>query len=170
MAEGKVRRFWTLITIFLVVIILSGGLVAWLRYHPEQPVEISLPRSQEFQGRVYVGGAVVNPGLYFFTNDDTIEALIRAAGDATASANISELRLYVTGAGEGQEPQKIDINRAEVWLLEALPGIGETLARRIVDYREQNGPFLNTGELLKVAGIGDTVYEQIKYLITVADQ
>jgi len=71
--------------------------------------------------------------------------------------------------GEAQEPQKIDINRAEVWLLKALPGIGETLAQRIVDYRHQNGPFHNIRQLLQVAGIGTTTYEQIKHLITVAD-
>ena len=102
---------------------------------------------------------------------DSLEALIQAAGGTTSSADLSELKLklYILEMGEEQEPQKIDINRAEVWLLKALPGIGETLAQRIVDYRHQNGLFLNTNELLKVAGIGTTTYEQIEHLITVAD-
>jgi competence protein ComEA len=56
-----------------------------------------------------------------------------------------------------------------VWLLQALPEIGETLAQRIVDYRQQNGPFRNTSELMKVAGIGAATYQQIKDLITVKD-
>jgi competence ComEA-like helix-hairpin-helix protein len=38
-----------------------------------------------------------------------------------------------------------------------------------MDYRQQNGPFRNTGELLKVEGIGMATYEKIKHLITVAD-
>ena len=56
-----------------------------------------------------------------------------------------------------------------MWLLKALPGIGETLAQRIVEYRQRNGLFYNTRDLLKVAGIGTTTYEQIKDMITVAD-
>ena len=64
----------------------------------------------------------------------------------------------------------ININRAETWLLEALTGIGPTLAQRIVDYREQNGPFRNTSELTEVEGIGTAIYERIKHRITVADE
>ncbi|MBI2849424.1 MAG: helix-hairpin-helix domain-containing protein, partial [Chloroflexi bacterium] len=65
--------------------------------------------------------------------------------------------------------QKVDINRAEAWLLEALPGIGETLAKRIVDFRRKNGPFRSTEELLKVPGIGTSAYERIRGLITVGE-
>ncbi len=170
MAEGKFHRYWTLITTLLVVVIVIGGLVVWLRYRPNQPIEISLPQSQELQGSVYVGGEVANPGFYPFTSRDSIKALIQAAGGTTGSANLSGLKLSIPGVGEGQGPQRVDINRAEVWLLEALPGIGETLARRIVDYRQQNGAFLNAGEIVKIAGIGTSLYERIKHLITVADQ
>jgi competence protein ComEA len=70
---------------------------------------------------------------------------------------------------EGEPPQKVNINRAEAWLLGALPGIGEVRAQAIIDYRQQNGPFRSTNELLKVAGIGTATYERIKDLITVAD-
>ena len=169
MAESKFNRFWTLITVLLVAIIIVGGVVAWSRYSPNQPVEISIPQGEDWQGSIYIGGAVSNPGFYSFLADDSIEALIQAAGGTAGSADLSGLKLYIPEVAEEQEAQKIDINRAEVWLLEALPGIGETLAQRIVDYRQQNGPFRNTNELLKVAGIGNTTYEKIKHLITVAD-
>jgi len=166
---SNLNKFWTLIIILLIAIIAVGGIVAWSRYSPSQPVEISIPQGQEIQGVIYIGGNVTTPGFYPLTGSDSLEALIQAAGGITSSANLSGLKLYIPGAGGEQEPQKIDINRAEVWLLKALPGIGETLAQRIVDYRRQNGSFLNTGELLKVAGIGTATYEQIKHLITVAD-
>ncbi len=169
MAAGKLNRYLTLITIFLVVIIAIGGIVAWLRYSPSQPIEISIPPRQEPVGMIYIGGAVTTPDGYPFTTSDSLEALIQAAGGNTSSANLSGLKLYIPKVGEEEEKQKVDINRAEVWLLKALPGIGETLAQRIVDYRQQNGAFHNTGELLKVAGIGTKTYEQIKHLITVAD-
>ena len=66
-------------------------------------------------------------------------------------------------------PQKIDINHAEAWLLEALPGIGETKAQAIIAYRQQNGGFGHIIEITNVSGIGPAIYEDIKDLITVDD-
>jgi competence protein ComEA len=169
MATGKLNRFWVLIVILLAVIIIFSSVVIWLRYIPNQPVEISLPKSQEWEGNIYIVGAVNNPGIYPFLSKDSIEMLIQTAGKTTSSANLNGLKLYIPEAGEEQEVQKIDINRAEVWLLEALPGIGEILAQRIVDYRRQNGPFHNIYDLLKVADIGDKTFNLIKDLITVTD-
>ena len=170
MTVSRLNRFWTLVTILLIAIIVIGGIIVWVRYTPCQPIEISIPQAEELQGRIYIGGNVTNPGFYPFTTSDSIEALIQVAGGTTSSANLSGLRLYIPGVEEEPALQKIDINRAEVWLLESLPGIGETLAQRIVNYRQHNGPFLNTNELLKVAGIGTAKYEQIENLITVAEQ
>jgi len=169
MTAGKLNRFWALLTVLLITTIVVGGIVAWFKFSSGQPIEISIPQTQEPEGRIYIGGNVTAPGFYPFTTGDSLGDLIQAAGDTTSSANLSGLKLYIPGVGEGQEPQKVDINRAEVWLLEAMPGIGETLAQRIVDYRLGSGPFRNTAEIMKVAGIGNTTYEQIKDLITVAD-
>jgi len=166
---NKPNWYWTLAGFLLVVIIVTGGIVTWSRFSPDQPIEISLPQEQERQGGIYVGGAVSNPGHYPYTETDSIAALVMAAGGTTSSANINGLRLYVPNVEEEQEPQKIDINRAEVQLLETLPGIGAILAQRIVDYRHQNGSFLNTRQIVNVAGIGTTTYDKIKHLITVAD-
>lgn len=164
------NKCWTLAAMFLVAIVIVGSIVALARYSPGKPIEIPMAPEREWQGDIYIVGAVANPGLYSLAAGDSIEKLIRIAGGTTGSADISRLKLYLPELGTEQEAQKIDINRAEVWLLEALPGIGETLAQRIVDYREQNGPFRSTSALLKVAGIGTTAYEQIEHLITVADQ
>jgi len=171
MTTGKLTKYWTLIIILLVAIIAIGGIVAWSRYSPSQPIEISIskPPSQELQGEIYIGGAVSSPGFYPLRAGDSIEALIQAAGGTTSSADPSRLKLYIPEVGEKEQPQKIDINQAEAWLLEALPGIGEIRARAIIDYREQNGLFNNINELTKVKGIGATTYEKIKHLITVAE-
>jgi len=71
--------------------------------------------------------------------------------------------------GPSNEPQKIDINRAEAWLLEALPGIGPSKAQAIIDYRLENGGFGDITEITNVPGIGKSLYENIKELITVGD-
>ena len=169
MIASRLNKYWTLIVVLLVAIIAIGGIVAWSRYSPSQPIEVSISPPQELQGGIYIDGAVTNPGFYSLKTGDSIDALIQAAGGITSSADLSQLKLYIPQVEEEEQPQKIDINRAEVWLLKALPGIGETRAKAIIDYRSQNGPFRNTNELIKVGGIGTTTYEQIKDLITVAD-
>ncbi len=169
MAASKLNKYWTLITILLVAIIAIGSIVAYSRYSRGQSIEISIPPTPELQGEIYIGGAVVNPGFYPLKAEDSIAALIQAAGGTTGSADLGWLKLYLPQRGEGEQPQKIDLNRAEAWLLEALPGIGETRAQAIIDYRQQNGPFNNINELIKIDGIGAATYEKIKHLITVAD-
>jgi len=169
MVTSKFSQYWASIIILLVAIIAISGIVLWLRYSPSQPIEISLLPAQELPGEIYIGGAVSNPGLYSLKAGDSIEALIQAAGGITSRADLSQLKLYLPQTGEKEPPQKIDLNRAEAWLLEALPEIGEGRAQAIIDYREQNGPFHNINELIKVEGIGTATYEKIKDRITVAD-
>lgn len=55
----------------------------------------------------------------------------------------------------------LDLNAATAEELQALPGIGETLAQRIVAYREQIGGFRNLEQLLEVNGIGTVKYAEI---------
>ena len=169
MATSKFSQYWILITILLVAIIAISSMVVWSRYSQGQAIEISMPAFQELPGEIYIGGVVSNPGFYSLKAGDTVEALIQAAGGTTSSADLSQLKLYVLQTGEEEQPQKINLNRAEVWLLEALPGIGETRAQAIINYRQQNGPFHNINELTKVEGIGTATYESIKDLLTVAD-
>lgn len=167
MAASRTNRLWTLVILFLTAIIITGGIISLSRLSPGQPLTITGPPDEQWQGKIYIGGGVNNPGFYDYLADDTVESLVGAAGGAVEGAEPAGLELYLTGAKSGA--QKIDINRAEVWLLEALPGIGETLAGRIIDYRQQNGPFRHTNELLNVTGIGQAVYSRIESLISVAD-
>ena len=62
---------------------------------------------------------------------------------------------------------RININMASVPELESLPGIGAVYAQRIVAYREANGPFLQTEDIMNVNGIGPACYERIQDQITV---
>lgn len=61
----------------------------------------------------------------------------------------------------------ININTAKASELETLPGIGPTLAQRIIDYRTQHGPFQRIEDLMDVSGIGPSTFGQIQSLITV---
>ena len=72
---------------------------------------------------------------------------------------------------ETEEPRvisfPISINDADKESLMALPGIGEVLAQRILDYRDENGAFSAPEALLNVEGIGKKRLEEILDLITI---
>ena len=72
-------------------------------------------------------------------------------------------------APTAQSHNKININTASQVLLDTLPGIGPVIAQRIVDYREENGPFSSIAELSLVEGIGTDRLKTIYDLITVED-
>ncbi len=164
MTTGRVSRYWVSVTLVLAALIVAGGLFGWTRYRPVTAITLKTVADPPTAGTIYVGGAVPSPLVCAYQSTDTIAELLRAAGGATDNAS---LELRVLDPNEG--PQRVDINRAEAWLLTALPGIGETLAARIVDYRQTKGPFRSTEDLMRIGGIGQDTYNKIKDKITVAD-
>jgi len=62
---------------------------------------------------------------------------------------------------------KIDINAASMEELDELPGVGETLAGRIIAHREANGSFESIEDIMLVNGIGEGIFAEIKDMITV---
>jgi competence protein ComEA len=167
---SRAYRFYLFITVFLAIAAIAGGIMLAVQHSRSQPVEIVLSQTEplELSGELYIGGAVANSGIYHLKEDDTLQTLLSDAG-VEPDADLSHIKLYIPREGEDQSPQKIDINRADPWLLEALPGIGEVLAQRIIDYRSENGPFRIIEDLLKVSGIGPATFENIKDYITVSD-
>lgn len=61
---------------------------------------------------------------------------------------------------------RVDINHADAAELSKLPGIGEQVAKRIVAYREENGPFEKAEELMNVRGIGEKSFLKLKPHVT----
>ncbi len=163
------NKFWMLIIILLLAVIVTSSIVIWLKNDSSRTVEIVVPPSPELHGEISINGAVNNPGIYPIKDGDNIESVILAAGGTTGDADFSRLNLHVPRAEDATQPQKVNINKAEAWLLQSLPGIGEIRAQAIIDYRQQNGLFHNTNELIKVEGLGTTTYEKIKRLIMVVD-
>ncbi len=167
---SRADRVYLFITVFLLIAAIAGGVMLGLQRRGNQPVEIvfSQTESPKQTGEMYIGGAVADPGIYPWQEEDTLQTVLLDAG-IKPDADLSHIEIYVPQEGQVASAQKIDINRAEPWLLEALPGIGEVLAQRIVDYRSENGPFRTIEDLLKVSGIGSGTLEQITDFVTVSD-
>jgi competence protein ComEA len=141
---------------------------------------------------VHVAGWVNKPGVYELHEGQRVIDAIQAAGGAKNGADLTTINLAAlltdaqqivvarrgaagpgaplggatTGSGAGST-ELININTATLDQLETLPGIGEVLAQRIVDYREENGPFGSVEDLLEVSGIGDATLADLKPQITV---
>ena len=62
---------------------------------------------------------------------------------------------------------QVDLNTATAEELDTLPGIGESLARRIIAYREANGPFGSIEEIMEVSGIGEAKFAELEDRVTV---
>ena len=66
-----------------------------------------------------------------------------------------------------EQSGKININTADKQGLEEITGVGPTIAQRIIDYRQTNGPFQKIEDLKNVKGIGDKTFEKMKDEITI---
>jgi competence protein ComEA len=169
MSADSLNRFWLSVTFLLFVLIIVSSLVIWSHRDDGQPLAVAPAQTLQFSGEIIIDGAVSRPGSYPLKSGDSIENIIQASGGTSENADLSGLQLYIPQKGEGTLPQKIDINRADVWLLQALPDIGEVRAQAIVDYRRQNGTYHSIEEITKVPGISKSVFEKIKSLITIGE-
>ena len=109
------------------------------------------------------------------------EAIEKAGGfradAATTEVNQAEeledgMRLYVPTVNELIEAQskkngKININKASKEELMTLPGVGESKAERIIQYRKERGAFKKTEEIMNISGIKEGLYNKIKDYISV---
>jgi len=89
-----------------------------------------------------------------------------------ALALVAALAVLGLASAFAQSPAskaKVNINTASTAELETLPRIGPAVAQRIIDFRTKNGAFKRVEDIMKVQGIGEKVYQNIKDLITVGE-
>lgn len=145
---------------------------------------------------VHVAGNVLRPGVYDLPIDVRVVDAIRIAGGATAIADLNAINLanrlndgqqvYVPAVGEKVPPNilingstsegttyetksvqyPININTADVAVLDELPGVGPSTAQAIVAYRDQNGPYISISGLEDVPGIGPAKFAALQGLVT----
>lgn len=149
---------------------------------PQIPIEIAIP-----EVIVDVAGAVNNPGVYSLPAQSRVIDALRAAGNGVTGSDLSDLNLarvvkdgeqiYVNPTVRTVNGKKIikkviprgpiNINRASAKEFDGLAGIGPVIAKRIVEYRRVNGPFMTIEDLQKVSGIGSAKFEEFKSKVSV---
>lgn len=127
-----------------------------------------------------IKGAVAFPGVYTLSSNALLKDAIELAGGLVSSAD-STLINFVSPLVNHQLviiPYKkeanlelsklININQATATQLMSLPGIGQSKANAIIQYRMQYGYFIQIEDIMKVSGIGEEVFSQIKTLICIS--
>jgi competence protein ComEA len=177
----------------IVLAALVGGLVAisgFLVLDRVQPGAITIGPGEARTITVTIEGAVEEAGTYTLLSGARLNELVIAAGGFTAEANTSGLnmagrladgdlvmvptRTTATPDPSGQDSASVDtmdprvnINTASLAELDQLPGIGPTLAQRIIDFREFNGPFTTVDQLAAVTGISQSMVDELRDLVTI---
>jgi competence protein ComEA len=139
---------------------------------------------------VDVAGAVRRPGVYRLSQGSRITDAIARAGGMTAHAEAASVDLAapladgeqvlvpaavvggVAVASGAAGPSAtatptapVDLNTATAEQLDALPGIGPTTAQKIIDYRQQHGPYTSVDDLDAISGIGPAKIDSLRGLV-----
>jgi competence protein ComEA len=139
---------------------------------------------------VYVTGAVNSPGVIELPEGSRIVDAVNKCGGMNESADTENINLAqkITDAAQIKIPirsentntvslsdgksnsidnNRVNINTADESVLDTLPGIGPAMAKRIVEYRQNQGNFQSIDDLKKVRGIGEAKYIKLKDKITI---
>lgn len=151
----------------ILLFFLLFGFFCFVYFDRYQP--ISLDAIHPTTKTVEIKGAVNRPGIYTVKWEANVQDVIQLAGGLQEMANTDSLSLLenvkdgdvLVIAEESKEIQKISINTATVEELDRLPGIGPSIANRIIEYRQKQR-FRTLEELKEVKGIGDKLFEKIK--------
>jgi len=178
-----------------VIYLLSCGLLTLSACHSSDAVITAAPLPSIYPtmltataDKIYISvdGAVQQPGdLTLPANARVIDA-VQAAGGPMTDADLVQINLAQTLPQDGHlhvprvgeviptatplgrcADGRLDINQADVALLETLPKIGPVTAQRIVEYRALHGPFQSVEQIQDVKGIGPATLAEIEALITV---
>ena len=182
-----IRQHWYSFLTGLFSGLLAAGLVLLFLARPQRhPIRL-LPPPTPAPVRVHVAGAVQNPDVYLLPIESILETALEAAGGSLPDADLHRINLaapiedgqqiYIPyQAGEDTSnpasapapidfDDLVDINLATEAELEKLPGIGPSLAQKIVEFRLEHGLYLEVDDLLNVSGIGPAKLDQIRDLI-----
>jgi competence protein ComEA len=177
-------RSWQLFLLIIFMTLLASGLVLLVSTQPRgTPIELE-PIPSAAPIIVSVVGAVHTPGVYPLPQGSRVQHAVESAGGLTSNADIEQINLAgllrdgqqvfvpemnmpTTPIAPAERQGLLDLNRASLEELMTLPGIGEARARDIIAFRQSQGGFTNVEELMNIKGIGQSLFEKLKPLVTI---
>ena len=105
--------------------------------------------------------------IYIPTEQEVLDSGSSVTDGTWNAAQPDGSKVDSTLGSEDESKALVDINTADSNQLQTLPGIGESKARDIINYRETNGPFGDIEEIKNVSGIGESTYDKLSPYITV---
>lgn len=169
-----------LILAVVALAVLFAGVMLFQDTEEAVPLDAGVRPAEEQQITVYVSGAVVKPGVVAMKKTERVENAIAICGGVLPQADLAGVNLAQplkdgmqirvperpdaggSAAKMAQSDGKIHINTADEKKLDELPGVGPIMAKRIVEYRNEHGPFESVDDLAKVRGIGAEKLAKIK--------
>lgn len=134
-----------------------------------QNTYIDLKQFKRTTVTVEIKGEVETPGIYELDYNAKVKDLIDQSGGLLDTADISGINQSknlrnqdVIVIEKKQEQNKVSINAASLDQLCSIPGVGPSTAQKIIDYREEFGPFQTIEDIQKVAGIKEKTYLKMK--------
>ncbi len=169
------------ITYGLLVGLFAAGLIYLVAMPPRGAPVTLMPTPTSGAVKVYVSGAVMQPGVYSLPEDSRVEDAVLAAGGFAPGAESERINLAAP-VMDGEQVDvpgiiqtghvsvgRVNINTASVDELDALPGIGLTAAQAILEYRLTYGLFTRIQDIQNVPGIGPATYDKIEDYISVGE-
>jgi len=159
------------------LVLAASGLLLVAR-RPAPPIRlIEAPADGELV--IQVDGAVVRPGVYRLPAGARLSDAVAAAGGVRHDADGGAVnrarrlrdgeRVTIPDAGVASRDGNdlLDLNSATAAALEALPGVGPVLARRIVEHRASRGGFQRLEDLLQVKGVGPRLLDGLRQRVVI---
>lgn len=174
--------------ILLLLCVIATGLAGWYLYEANTfdskwkisenaPIVAKVEEEQKIT--VFVTGAVKKPGVYELPSGSHVYEAVEAAGNVlpygdAESVNMSQTLEDGTHVSIKLNPDQVNpaaaglvnINMSDVKELETLPGVGESTAQKIVDYRKEHGSFTSIEQLKEISGIGEAKFKKMADKVT----
>lgn len=185
---GKIHQHWSQFVLVLGLVISAVGLGSIFKPQFSSPEIEIIKADQQEEGKEIIAdieGAVVKPGVYTLSSGSRLNDLFIACGGLKEGAdrawvekNLNKAlvltdgaKIYIPTQGEEVKGSEvggvINLNSATLKELETLPGVGPSMAQKIISYREDNGGFSSIEELMSVPGIGRKTFEELKELVSI---
>lgn len=193
--EKIMRNKRIVCSVIVIVCVVVAVIVYYMSDRTKESVVITDSRetveSTELRGEedtlrkmiyVYVCGQVNNPGVVCLEEGSRVVDVIVMAGGMTDKADINVInqaepvydgqKVYVPAFNEvyvedTTDNGKVNLNTADESELMTLPGIGESKATAIIDYRKANGGFKTIEDIMNIPGIKTSAFNKIKEYICV---